>query len=115
MANENRRTAHSSKRASDRCCIVRDGVELILRGKHLIPVRDEQLHDLAIARAVGPETMSEHDAWFIGHTTPPKGPGWGRTGRPPDCSTEVLRRTLYARNATLLGGVPISPWSVGVQ
>jgi hypothetical protein len=59
-----KRVSDAPQRAFHRGDVTCECVEALLGGYHLVPLRLKCRNHLAEARAVGPDTVAEHDAWF---------------------------------------------------
>ena len=44
--------------------ISKEEVQALLRGDHLVSLRLQRRDQLVPARAIGPDPVAEHDAWF---------------------------------------------------
>src|ERR1700739_1282734 len=64
MANEDDRVADPADRCLHQGDVLCRCVEAVLRCNTLIPLRLKGNDQLAEARAIGPESVAKHDAWF---------------------------------------------------
>jgi hypothetical protein len=56
-----------SERSVDCSDVAFESVETVLGRDHFVPLRLKRWDQLAEARAVGPESVGENDAWFSCH------------------------------------------------
>src|SRR5947209_16213111 len=72
MADEDNGAADPAYRCFHQGDVLCRCVEAVLRCNTLIPLRLKGNDQLAEARAIGPESVAEHDAWFriFGHSAP---------------------------------------------
>src|SRR4029077_2353165 len=67
MTNENGRAADPSERSVDCRDVALKSVETVLGRDYFVPLGLKRRDQLAEARAIGPESVSEYNAWFSCH------------------------------------------------
>jgi hypothetical protein len=67
MTNENGRAADPAERSVDCRDVAFESVETVLGCDHFVALRLKRWDQLAEARAVRPESVTEYNAWFCCH------------------------------------------------